>query len=91
MAPRPLAIERAARRDLKELKLYSDSGLARSYLLLARELDLGGLAARDAAAVAREMRLVFLALHDLSPSGEDGDYADEFTKRREARMQGGTR
>jgi hypothetical protein len=87
MAPRPLAVERAARRDLRTLREYSDSGLAHAYLLLARQLD-EGMPARDAAAVAREMRLALLALHELSPSREDGDYTDELRARREARMTG---
>lgn len=87
MAPRPLAVERAARRDLKELSAYGDSAVARTYLLLARQLDFG-LPAREAAAAAREMRLIFLALHELSPAGEGGDYTDEVRARREARMTG---
>lgn len=88
MPPRPLAIERAARRDLRALREHQDSALARTYLLLARELDVGGLAARDEAAVARELRLVFMTLHDMSPPKEAGDFTDELKERRENRMKG---
>jgi hypothetical protein len=86
MAPRPLALERAARRDLRALRENSDSALARSYLLLARQLDMGIMTFRDEAAVIREMRLIFMTLHQMSGSAEEGDYTDELKARREARM-----
>jgi hypothetical protein len=82
---RPLAVEAAARRDLRKLRDYSNSGLARAYLLMARMLD-EGMAERDAAAVAREMRLAFLTLQQLSPSRQENDDTDDLRARREARM-----
>jgi hypothetical protein len=84
---RTMPVERAARRDLASLREYGDSALAMTYLLLARMLD-AGMPARDAAAVAREMRLVFMALQELSPAQEGDDQADELRARRQARMQG---
>jgi hypothetical protein len=83
-----ISVERAARKDLAALREYGGSGLAKTYLLLARQLD-EGLPARDAAAAVREMRLIFLALQELSPSKEGDDYTDELRARREKRMQAG--
>ena len=86
---RPLAIETAARRDLKALpREYSDSAVGKSYLLLARRLD-AGVSTRDAATLAREMRLALLALHELAPPKAEDDFVDELRVAREKRMIGG--
>jgi len=85
MAPRPLSVETAARRDLRALREYGNSGLARAYLALAREID-DGMPGRDLAAAVNSMRLVFLALQQLSPPKEGGDFTDELRARREANM-----
>jgi hypothetical protein len=82
---RPLAVERAARRDLRSLKEYGDSGLAHAYLALARELD-SEPPARDAAALVAQMRLTLVALRELGGEEKDDDYTDELSARREARM-----
>jgi hypothetical protein len=91
MAPRRLLVESAARKDLRGLPEYSDSALARIYLMFARSLDCG-IPVRDAAAASREMRLIFLTLRELSPPKAGQDYPDEIAERREQRMrQNGTR
>lgn len=85
-----LAIERAARRDLNALpELYRTSAVAKSYLLLARRLD-AGVSARDSATLTREMRLCLMALYELAPPQEEGDFVDEIAQRREARMKEAT-
>jgi len=86
MAQRPLSVEAAARRDVRALTAHGDSGLAKTYLLLARELDYRP-PARDAA-IAREMRLTYMALHELAPEKSKDDKADELSRRRESRMTG---
>ena len=74
---RPLAVERAARKDLRAFPaLYRDSAVARAYLLMARTLD-DGVPAREAAGVAREMRLIMLALNALAPPKPEDDFVDE--------------
>ena len=85
---RRLGIERAARRDLRALKEYGDSGLAKAYLELARQLD-EGVPARDAAAITAQMRLTLVELQRMGGSENEGDYTDELRARREARMAGG--
>ena len=84
---RPLAVEAAARKDLRAFpSAYRDSAVGKTYLLLARRLD-AGLSARDAATLAREMRLTLLALYDLAPPHREDDPMDELRERRERRMQ----
>lgn len=86
-ARRPLSVETAARKDLAALPAeYRNSAVAKSYLLLARRLDLG-VSARDAAQLTREMRLCLLALYDLAPAKHENDPADELRAKREERMR----
>jgi hypothetical protein len=78
--------ETAARRDLRQLpKPYRDSAIGKAYLALAEMLD-AGPPARDAAALAREMRLCYMALEAMAPRKADDDFVDEVRQRREARM-----
>jgi hypothetical protein len=87
MAARLAPIEAAARHDLAALPpQYRNSAVGKTYLLLARRLD-AGVSARDAAQLAREMRLALLALYELAPAQMPDDPADELTARREARMK----
>ena len=82
----PTPVETAARRDLRALpKPYRDGAVGKAYLELARILD-AGVPARDAAAVAREMRLCLLTLYDLAPPKTETDFVDEVRQRREKRM-----
>jgi hypothetical protein len=79
-------VETAARRDLKDLPpAYARSAIATAYLLLARRLD-AGVSARDAATLARELRLALLALYELAPPAREGDPTDELRARREQRL-----
>jgi len=65
--------------------MYRNSAIARSYLMLARRLD-AGVSARDAAQLAREMRLCLLALYELAPARSEADPIDELQAKREQRM-----
>lgn len=83
-----LAVERAARNDLKQFPdAYRTSALAKGYLMLARRLD-AGISARDSAALLREMRQVLLTLHELSPAESPDSTVDQLADRREKRMKG---
>jgi len=46
-----------------------------------------GPPARDAAALAREMRLCYMSLEAMAPRKADDDFVDEVRQRREARMR----
>lgn len=82
-----LNIERAARADLRALPAeYRNSAVAKGYIELARRID-AGVGARDAAAMAREMRLCLLALYELAPPMQEDDKVDELRAKREARMK----
>jgi len=82
-----LAVERAARRDLRAIgKPYSESAVAKDYLLLARRLD-AGVSAGDAVRLSREMRMQLLTLHELSPPVREDDFVDEVRNQREKHMQ----
>jgi hypothetical protein len=83
-----LAVERAARNDLKQFPdTYRNCAVAKGYLLLARRLD-AGISARDSAALLREMRQVLLTLHELSPAESPDSTVDQLADRREKRMKG---
>jgi hypothetical protein len=76
VAERVKAVERAARLELKALpKALRSSTLAAAAVELARRLD-DGPTDREAAAVARELRLALIELHrraggDIAPSETD--------------------
>jgi hypothetical protein len=81
-----LAVERAARKDLRALPPdYRDSAIAKGYLLLARRLD-AGVSARESAGLLREMRMTLLTLHELSPPAGEESFTDELQARREKWM-----
>lgn len=81
-----LAVERAARNDLKQFPdAYRNSALAKGYLLLARRLD-AGVSARDSAALLGRMTQTLLTLHELSPAESPDSVVDQLATRREARM-----
>lgn len=63
-------------------------GVAAVARLAARVLDEGGLAPRDAAGFAREVRLALAQLRDAAPGEVKGDRTDEVRERREKRMTG---
>jgi hypothetical protein len=79
-------IETAARRDLRALPGdYAKSAIGASYVLMARRMDFG-VSARDAATLARELRMALLALYDLAPPARENDPMDDLRARRENRM-----
>lgn len=81
-------IERAARRELRDLDASVRTGLlAQSVLALARRLD-AGVTPRDQAALTRELRVTLDTLQDRSPARGAGDKPDELTERRERRITG---
>lgn len=83
-----IAVETAARKDLRALpELYRNSAVAKGYLLLARRLD-AGVSVRDSTAALREMRLALMALYALAPAEVENSTVDELERRREQRMQG---
>lgn len=83
---RPLSVEAAARRDLRALpKDLSAGALATAYLVLARRMD-AGVSTRDAATLAREMRMALLAMHEMAPPAAEDDFVDELRVKREQRM-----
>ncbi len=89
MAERQGAIERATRRQLRAAGVSTQAnGAAALAVTLARTLD-GGVGARDAAAVARELRA---AITDAT-KGAEGKPArstlDELRAKREARRASG--
>lgn len=81
-----LAVERAARKDLRAFPPeYRDSAIAKGYLLLARRLD-AGVSAGESARLLREMRMTLLTLNELSPPASEESYTDELQARRERWM-----
>lgn len=82
----PLAVEAAARRDLRAFPPeYRNSAIAKGYLLLARRLD-AGVSARESAGLLREMRLTLLTLNELAPPAPEASYTDELQAKREKWM-----
>jgi hypothetical protein len=47
-----------------------------------------GVSTRDAATLAREMRMVLLAMHEMAPPQAEDDFVDELRVKREQRMTG---
>jgi hypothetical protein len=89
MAPRrPVRpAEAAARRELRALpKPYCDGVVAKGILNLAQLLD-DGQVPRDAAALAREIRLGMETLHALAPAKAPDDFVDEVRAKRERNMR----
>lgn len=85
-----MTMEDAVQRDLAELPDgMRRGGIASVALMCARILDEGGLAPRDAAGFAREMRLSLAQLRDMAPGEIKGDMTDEVRERREKRLAGG--
>jgi hypothetical protein len=81
-----LAVERAARNDLKQFPdAYRNSALAKGYLMMARRLD-AGVSAQHVAMLQREMRQTLLALHEMAPAESVDSTVDQLAARREARM-----
>lgn len=82
-------VEIAVSRDLARMPDWMrKGGLAATALKLAAELDAGGIAPRDAAGYAREIRLCLAALADMAPGDARGDQTDEVRERRERRLAG---
>jgi hypothetical protein len=89
MAPRrPVRpAEAAARREIRALpKPYSDGVISKGILALAQLLD-DGQTPRDAAALAREIRLSMETLHALAPAKAPDDFVDEVRAKRERNMR----
>lgn len=85
-------VEQAVKSDLEQLPLSMRSGgVAAVAITCARVLDEGGLAPRDAAGFAREVRLALAQLREMAPGGgAKGDVTDEVRARREKRLAEGT-
>ncbi len=83
-------VEDAVRRDLRALtsknRLSSLGGRERTVLALAKHLDDPLLPARDAAAVARELRIALAELRKTAPSTVRSGI-DELRDRRETRKR----
>jgi hypothetical protein len=82
-------VERAARKDLRGFGAeYAKSAVGMAYLDAATRLDCNVPPTdRDAVALMREMRLLYLTLAELSPPAAGGDSVDEFTLKYEERMK----
>jgi len=80
-------VEDAVQADLDQLPdAMAGGGVAAVARYCARALDEGGLAPRDAAAMAREVRLSLAQLREMAPGEAKGDVTDEVRERRERRM-----
>ena len=80
-------VEEAVRRDLMQLpQQMQNGGVAAVALYAASVLDAGGLAPRDAAGFAREVRLALDQLARQAPGEARGDVTDEVRARRERRL-----
>jgi hypothetical protein len=79
--------ETAVLRDLKALpEDLRRGGLAVLAVTLAKELDAGGMSARDTAAVAGQLRMALVTLREIAPGESRGDHTDEVRARREKRL-----
>lgn len=86
----PGGVEEAVLRDLARLpEDMRGGGVARVALLCGQVLDMGGLAPRDAAGFARELRLALAQLREMAPGEVKGDITDEVRAQREKRLAGG--
>lgn len=87
--PVPGFMEEAVLADLEQLPPnMRRGGIAAVALMAARVLDEGGLAPRDAAGYAREVRLALAQLREMAPGEVKGDVTDEVRERREKRLAG---
>ncbi len=87
----PVSMEDAVQGDLAELPAsMRRGGIAAVALMCARILDEGGLAPRDAAGFAREMRLSLAQLREMAPGEVKGDATDEVKLKRDQRLGGET-
>jgi hypothetical protein len=87
MAARAGPAELAARRDLRAFpKIYRDSAIGKVYLALAADID-AGIPTRDKAAAAREMRLCYLTLNQLSPPKMASDFVDNAQSGHQERLR----
>lgn len=86
-SPQPGRIEKATRQQLRNANVsVQDNALAATAVMLARALD-EGVGARDAAAVARELRATVLELvKAAAPQARSS--LDELQAKREARLRG---
>jgi hypothetical protein len=83
-------VSAALRRKLKGLPEAARTGpLAVTALAIAARMDAPDTSERDLAALARELRLVLVALEEDAASGEQGDKVDELRARREVRRASG--
>jgi hypothetical protein len=84
------AMEEAVKSDLAQLPPAMRGGaVAAVALWSAQQLDNGGLAPRDAAGFAREVRLAMAQLREMAPGDVKGDVTDEVRVRREKRLADG--
>lgn len=87
----PVSMREAVEKDLSQLPdSMRRGGIASVALMCARILDEGGLAPRDAAGFAREMRLSLAQLREMAPGEVKGDATDEVKLRRDKRLGGET-
>jgi hypothetical protein len=72
------SMEESVIRDLAALPdELRRSAIAATAVLLARCLDAGGMAPRDAVGCVRELRMAMIQLREWNPAGESGDGTDE--------------
>jgi hypothetical protein len=87
------SVEDSVLHDLARLpEDMREGGVARIALFCAQQLDsavVNGLAPRDAAAYARELRLALAQLREMAPGEVKGDMTDEVRERRERRLAEG--
>ena len=80
-------METAVMSDLEQLpEKMRRGGVAAVAINCARIFDEGGLAPRDAAGYAREIRLALAQLREMAPGDVKGDGTDEVSQRREQRL-----
>jgi hypothetical protein len=81
------ANETAVRRDLEALPPDLRKGaIAAVALGLARDLDEGGMTARDKAGMYAQLRMAMVTLREIAPGEAKGDHTDEVRERREKRL-----
>jgi hypothetical protein len=83
-------IERGVRKDLAKLPLeYRQGALAATALHLAHQMDGGedlGLAPRDVAAYAAQLRQCVIQLREWAPGQSEDDITDQMAGQREGRL-----
>jgi hypothetical protein len=81
-------VQAAVARDLRTLpKDLQQGAIAAAMISLARDMDQGTVASKDAATVARELRLAWAQLQESKPAGGTGDKTDEVRDARERRLE----